>query len=203
MHILDKLLGLAGLTRKGQATAPERSRAGVDYRKVAAYLNERGLKNIELPAAKVSVLFRKPRTLETMRAGLFPLRMTQMDLDKLSPEDREQQLKEADAAMVRLVCECSVEPKIVNRRNKKDEIRIDALDDNDFVKVGQELIEWIFAGKRSEPPHDPHPHFDDNMNALAGACKVFNIDPTEARYWDPERAEELIEMAMRTIKKDK
>jgi len=201
MRIMDNLLGLVGLTRKSQAPAPEQPRVTLSPAKVAEYMNTRGLKSIQLPVAGVSVLFRRPRTIEVMRAGLFPLKMTQMNLEKLSPEEREKQLEEADAATARLLCECSVEPRIVNRRARPDEIRLDALDDNDFAQAGQELIEWIFSA-HPEPPQDPHPHYEQNMDALAGACKVFGIDPTEVLNDDPKRAEQLIDMAMRTIRKD-
>jgi hypothetical protein len=167
----------------------------------AEFLTARGLRDVLLPSAGITVTVRKPKTLDLFRAGLFPLKISKIELDKIDPDEKEQMLKEADRTAVRLICECAVEPKIVNRKARPGEVRIDALDDEDFQAIYQGILDLI-EQEQIEPPQEPHSSYDTHMRNLAAACKCFGLDPTEAIEWEPERVQMLEEFALMTIKKD-
>lgn len=165
----------------------------------AEFLIARGLRDISLPSG-ITVKVRRPRTLELFRAGLFPLSVSQIDREKVDPDEYEQMMKEADRAAARLICECTVEPKVVSRRARPGEVPIEALEPDDFATLAEGIIEFATEAK-PEPPGEAHGNCESYMQMLAGACKVFGIDPTEAELWEPERAERLIEYAKLTIPK--
>ena len=165
----------------------------------AEFLIARGLRDVPLPSG-ITVKIRRPRTLELFRAGLFPLSVSQIDKDKVDPDEYEQMLKEADRAAARLICECTVEPKVVSRRAKPGEVPIEALEPDDFATLAEGIIAFAVEEK-VEPPAEPHSNYESYMQMLAGACKTFGIDPTEAVLWEPERTEQLIEFAKLTIPK--
>ena len=168
---------------------------------VAERLTARGLKDIVLPVSGECVKIRTPKTKDLMRIGLFPLVVSRMDLDNVDPDEKEALFKEAERSAIRLICECAVEPKIVNRKARPDELRIDALLPDDFAYLSEQTLEFAVASTKQVPTTD-HPRAKENFKALAVACETFGIDPTLAEEWDQERSKRLLFFAGLVVKEN-
>ena len=179
MTILDRALGWFGLQIAGRAVPQPEPEVKPTMTK-AEYLRKRGLKDVPLPVAGITALVRKPRTMDLFRTGLFPLKLTPMELEKVDPDEREQLLKEADRAAVKMICECTVEPKIVNRTARPDETRIDALDDEDFHALYNGILDLI-EQQPPEPPQEPHSSFEYHMRELSRCSFLRRVLFREAR----------------------
>jgi hypothetical protein len=166
---------------------------------VAERLTARGLKNIVLPSSGETILIRRPKTVDLMRIGLFPLRVAAIDLKSMPPDEWESVMKEVDRAAVKIICECCVEPRVVSRTAHPGEMRIDALDADDFTFLQTEILDFA-TSSLPEAPTEDHPHAELNHQGLALACERFRVDPTRAENWPPERAERLIYYAKLAVK---
>ena len=166
----------------------------------AEYLTARGLRTVKLSSG-VSVTIKRPRSLELFRAGLFPLGVSRIDKTKTDPDEYEQMMMEADRNAIRLICECTVEPRVVTRQAKPGELHIEALEPDDFSDLAAAIIAFATENKL-EPPQEEHKDCEAHMRNLALACKVFGIDPTKAELWEPERVQRLMEYSILTLRRD-
>jgi hypothetical protein len=168
----------------------------------AEFLAARGLRTVTLPSSGATVEIRRPKTRELMRIGLFPLKVSRMEMSKIDPDEKEHLLKEAERSAIKLICECSVSPRFVQREPKpgRDEARIETLDDDDFAALNAEILD-LAGSEAEEPPTPDDLHLDDNMKALGLCCKMFGIDPTAAEEWEPDRVQRLFRYAALTVEK--
>lgn len=169
---------------------------------VAERLTSRGLRTFVLPASGETVSVHHPRGRDLFAAGIFPLLVAKMDLEKYPPDEREQVLKEADRQAVRLICECSHEPKIVKRTPRPGEVHIDTLLDEDFAEYHAQILDLMDKAKERPSTETAVPKEEQFRRELALCCKLFAIDPTEAENWPQERLVRLFEYGALAVKKN-
>jgi hypothetical protein len=165
----------------------------------AERLSSRGLGAVKLPVSGEEVLFHVPHTRALVQAGLFPLAVSHIDLSTVDPDEREHLLDEADKNGVKLVCACCYDPIMTERTTRRpgrNECPVDSLVPEDYIALHSAIMELINKAYAKDDRPEPGPHEEDNRKALALACKMFRVDPTEVDEWPPERAQRLIEYAV-------
>ena len=155
-----------------------------------------GTGSVMLPVLQIKVRVKLPRSRELARAGLLPLRLTTLDDKQLDEDEIQEFLEASERTMRRLVCECSLEPRIVNREPKDNtQIKYDTLVDDDVLAIYKRIMELAQAAYfRAEPATESKAQ-NDSMKLVAVHAKKWGLDPTAVLDWEPARFDELMQFS--------
>jgi hypothetical protein len=153
-----------------------------------------------LPVSGESVEYHVPQAREVIVAGLFPLQLAdRVDLSQVEPEGRDRALAEAEDCAKRVIVACCTSPRFVmgrGRGEKFNEVGVDSLTGEDMAHLHlciMELVEKAYAPVEAARKADPKEA--QSRLALAVACRMFGVDPTDAETWPGERAQTLWQYA--------
>jgi len=149
--------------------------------------------SVMLPVAKITATFRVPRSRELARAGLLPLRLTTVDPEQLDSDEMKDAVEAAERSVKRLVCECSLSPRIVDHEPKDNtQLRYDDMETDDITKEYSGIMELATSAYfESEPATESKAQLD-SLTLIAVHAKKWNIDPTTIGDWEPGRFDELM-----------
>lgn len=170
----------------------------------AERLTLRGSGSVKLPVSGELVKFRIPHNRQLIRAGLYPLRLTEIDTNA-DPDEVEAALEQADRNMVRVICAACYEPSFVEgeARPGRNECMVGCLCPDDFAALGHAILDMIGRMYGEQPAPEPESEREhDTMRAIALACARFGLDPTEAEEWPGWRMERLLTYARLAVERD-
>ena len=146
-----------------------------------------------LPVAKITAIVKVPRCRELARAGLLPLRLTTIDPAELDSEEMQDALDASERSMKRLVCECSVSPRIVDHEPKDStQIKYDDIEPDDVVAMYQKIMELATSAYFADEPATESKAQCDSLTLIAINAKKWGLDPTAINAWEPGRFDELM-----------
>ena len=149
--------------------------------------------SVMLPVAKIAVKVQVPRCRELARAGLLPLRLTTVNPAELESDEMQEVLDASERSMKRLICECSLDPRIVDHKPKtSNQIEYDLLADEDRVAVYQAIMELASNAYFDAEPATESKSQLDALTLIAIHAKKWNLDPTDVSDWEPARFDELM-----------
>jgi len=142
--------------------------------------------SVMLPVAQIAATVKVPRSVELARAGLLPLRLTTIDPSKLDDDDMQDTLEKSDRAMKRLVCECSVEPRIVDRKPKdKNQLRYDDVHPDDIVALYTKIMELATSAYFEAEPATEHQAQLDSLTLIAIHARKWGLNPVDVGDMSP------------------
>jgi len=148
---------------------------------------------ILLPKFKITATVRAPRSIELARAGLLPLSLTNIEPEKLDEDEYEAVLEKAEIAMKRLVCECSVAPRIVDREPKKNnQIKYSDVDSDDVTVLYSKIMELAISAYFDSEPATENKAALESLKLIAIHAKRWNLDPVKIGREDPAYFAELL-----------
>jgi hypothetical protein len=151
-----------------------------------------GTGSTTLPVSGITVKYRAARNRQLAYAGLLPLRLTELDLSDMDETERQDALDNAQRSMERLVCECSLEPKIVKRKPRKGQVHIENVCDDDLSHLFNLIMDKTVALYNIEAPATEHKKQDQCFLHIAAMIRVMpGLSPLEVLRATPAEFEDL------------
>lgn len=149
--------------------------------------------SVMLPVAKIKAVVKVPKSRELARAGLLPLRLTTLSVEEMEDEEHRDEIEAAARATKRLVCECSLVPRIVDHEPKtKDQIKFDDIHDKDVSALYNKIMELASNAYFNAEPATESKSQLGSLSLIAVHAKKWNLDPTVVADWEPARFDELM-----------
>lgn len=149
--------------------------------------------SVFLPVAKITATVRVPRSRELARAGLLPLRLTHLDPQELEEEEMADAIEKAEITFKRLVCECSVYPRIVDREPEtKEQMKYSDLADEDITVLYNKIMELAKSAYFDAEPATESKAQLDSMTLIAIHARKWGMSPLEVGKLSPEEFDELM-----------
>ena len=158
----------------------------------AEALRKAGTGSCILPVSGIECEYRVARTRELAYAGLIPLRMTNLDWEGMSEQEREDHLKRTVQIMERVVCECSLDPRITKKKPKTGQVSVEALVDEDLSFLYNKVMDDTVQLYMNAEPATESKAQDDSIKLIADISRAWGLNPLEVADLPPERFEELL-----------
>ena len=144
--------------------------------------------SVMLPVAGELLTYRIPQSRELALAGLLPLRMT-----NAGEAEIEQDSEVIERTIRRLICECSLTPRIVEGKPRTpDQIEYDLMPDDDRAVAYSSIMEDTLKRYYNSAPATESKAQLDSLTLIAYHARKWGLNPVEVADMTPAQFDELM-----------